>query len=74
MRLVKDMNVGETGYCVDWVVTGDKINGAYSVGTRSQIGRSTQICRYDKTTFSVHLSSGHVFARLKDAKEPCLFD
>ena len=73
MRLVKDMNVGETGYCVDFVITGDEINGEYSVGPLSRIGRSTQIHRHDKTTFSVYLSSGHVFARLKDAKEPCIF-
>ena len=73
MRLVKDMSVGEVGYCVDWVITGDEINGEYSVGPQRREGRGTKICRYSKITFSVHLSSGRVLARLKEAKEPCIF-
>ena len=74
MRCVKDMRVGEVGYCVDWAVHGDEINGGYSVVTHSNHHSDTQICRYDGIVFSVHLASGHVFARLKEAKEPCLFD
>jgi len=72
MRCIRDMQIGEIGYCVSWAIRGDEINGLYSVGERGG-SRDMQICRYDRYVFSVHPPSGHTFATLDD-QVPCIFN
>jgi hypothetical protein len=72
MRCIKDMNRGEVGYCVDWIVTDGEINGEYSVAIRPTEGRKTQVCRYDNLIFSISRPGSHMFVRLKGAS--CIFN